>query len=73
MDRAGNFTYRVSLRRDVRDGTTTAGSFFSTASQLAAPVDQMTDQLEAAASYATASLQATLAYQCSQFRTACRR
>ena len=33
-----NFTYRVSLRRDVRDGTKpTAGSFFSTTSQLASP------------------------------------
>ena len=64
-----NFTYRVSLRRDVRDGTkATAGSFFSTASQLAAPVDQTTDQFEVAVSYATAQLQATLAYQYSQFK-----
>ena len=43
--RQQNFTYRVSLRRDVRDGTKpTAGSFFSTASQLAAPVDYTTDR-----------------------------
>jgi MtrB/PioB family decaheme-associated outer membrane protein len=64
-----NFTYRVSLRRDVRDGTKpTAGSFFSTTSQLAAPVDYTTDQLEVAASYTTPRLQATLAYQLSQFR-----
>ena len=63
-----NFTYRVSLRRDVRDGTKpTAGSFFSTASQLAAPVDYTTDQFEVAVSYVTPRLQATLAYQLSQF------
>jgi len=64
-----NFTYRVSLRRDVRDGTkATAGSFFSTASQLASPVDQTTDQLEAAVAYAEGKLQASLAYQYSQFK-----
>jgi MtrB/PioB family decaheme-associated outer membrane protein len=64
-----NFTYRVSLRRDVRDGTkATAGSFFSTASQLASPVDQTTDQFEAAMSYVAGPLQATLAYQYSQFK-----
>jgi MtrB/PioB family decaheme-associated outer membrane protein len=63
-----NFTYRVSLRRDVRDGTkATAGSFFSTASQLASPVDQTTDQFEAAVSYASTTLQASVAYQYSQF------
>jgi MtrB/PioB family decaheme-associated outer membrane protein len=64
-----NFTYRVGLRRDVRDGTRpTAGSFFSTASQLAAPVDYTTDQFEVSAAYVTKTLQATLAYQLSQFR-----
>ena len=64
-----NWTYRVSLRRDVRDGTKpTSGSFFSTAAQLASPVDQTTDQFEVAASYATKQLQVTLAYQLSQFR-----
>ena len=64
-----NWTYRVSLRRDVRDGTRpTAGSFFSTASQLAAPVDETTDQLEVGAAYVTPQFQATLAYQLSQFK-----
>jgi MtrB/PioB family decaheme-associated outer membrane protein len=63
-----NFTYRVSLRRDVRDGTKpTAGSFFSTTSQLASPVDHTNDQFEVAVSYATPRLQASLAYQLSQF------
>lgn len=60
---------RVSLRHDVRDGTQrSAGSFFSTASQLVAPVDQVTDQLEISTSYHSRRLQATLAYQASLFR-----
>jgi MtrB/PioB family decaheme-associated outer membrane protein len=64
-----NWVYRVSLRRDMRDGTKpTAGSMFSTTSQLAAPVDHVTNQLEVAASYVTQRLQASLAYQLSQFR-----
>ena len=64
-----NWTYRVSLRHDVRDGTQrTAGSFFSTSSHLVAPVDQVTDQLEVSASYASRLWQATLAYHGSVFR-----
>ena len=60
---------RLSLRHDVRDGTQrTAGSFFSTASQMAAPVDQVTDQVEISASYFSPRLQATLGYQGSLFR-----
>jgi MtrB/PioB family decaheme-associated outer membrane protein len=67
-----NWTYRVSLRHDVRDGTQrTAGSFFSSnASHLVAPVDQVTDQLEVSASYASRLWQATLAYHGSMFRNA---
>lgn len=64
-----NWTYRANLRRDVRDGSKPgAGSFFSSAAQLAQPVDHTTDQLDVAASYATSQWQATLAYQLSQFR-----
>ena len=64
-----NWTYSVSLRHDVRDGTQrTAGSFFSTTSHLVAPVDQVTDQLEVSASYASRLWQATLAYHGSVFR-----
>jgi MtrB/PioB family decaheme-associated outer membrane protein len=64
-----NWTYRVSLRRDTRDGTQgLSSSFFSSAAQLAAPVDQTTDQFELAAAYAGRRLQATFAYQLSQFR-----
>jgi len=63
-----NWSYRVNLRQDKRDGTrSTYGSFFSTASQLAAPVDEVTDQFEVSANYADRRLQATLAYQYSQF------
>ncbi len=65
-----NWTYRASLRRDVRDGTKPgAGSFFSTASQLAMQVDQTTDQFDVSASYATPTWQATLGYMLSQYRT----
>ncbi len=64
-----NLTYRLNARHDVRDGTRPgSGSFYSTASQLAMPVDQVTDQIELAASYATRKLQATLAYHVSLFR-----
>ncbi|MEO8312711.1 MAG: MtrB/PioB family decaheme-associated outer membrane protein [Caldimonas sp.] len=63
------WSYRIGLRRDTRDGTRpTAGSFFSTAAQLPAPLDQTTDQLEVSASYATRRIQATLGYQLSTFR-----
>jgi MtrB/PioB family decaheme-associated outer membrane protein len=59
----------VSLRHDVRDGTERlAGSFFSSASQLVAPVNQVTDQLEVSTSFTSRRLQATLAYQISLFR-----
>jgi MtrB/PioB family decaheme-associated outer membrane protein len=65
-----NWTYRANFRRDVRDGTKPgAGSFFSTASQLALPVDQTTDQLDASVSYSTPRWQATVAYLLSSYRT----
>jgi MtrB/PioB family decaheme-associated outer membrane protein len=60
---------RVSLRRDVRDGTQRlSGSFFSSASHLVVPVDQVTDQLEVATAFAGSRLQASMAYQVSLFR-----
>ncbi len=53
----------------MRDGTQRiAGSFFSSASHLVVPVDQVTDQLEVSTSYFSRRLQATLAYQGSVFR-----
>jgi MtrB/PioB family decaheme-associated outer membrane protein len=64
-----NWTFRASLRRDVKDGTQpTYGSFSSSAAQLAQPVDYTTDQFEIAAHYATARLQASLGWHLSQFR-----
>ena len=66
-----NWTYRVSLRQDRRDGTRPLyGSFFSTASQLAAPLDDTTDQIEVAASYADRRFQATVAYLVSKYDNA---
>ena len=65
-----NWSYRVSLRHDVRDGTQrTAGAFFTNAANLAAPVDQVTDQLEVSTSYNSRLWQATLAYHASLFRS----
>jgi len=60
---------QLIFRRDVRDGLQRiSGSFFSNASQMVAPLDQTTDQLAVQASYATRSLQASVAYQLSVFR-----
>jgi MtrB/PioB family decaheme-associated outer membrane protein len=63
-----NWVNRLSVQRDVRDGTkASAGSFYSTSSQLAAPVDQVTDQIEISTSYSTRRLQAKLGYLVSLF------
>ncbi|HET7526463.1 MAG TPA: MtrB/PioB family decaheme-associated outer membrane protein, partial [Burkholderiaceae bacterium] len=61
---------QLTYRRDVRDGMQRiSGSFLiANASQMVAPLDQTTDQLELSATYATQRLQATLAYQLSVFR-----
>jgi MtrB/PioB family decaheme-associated outer membrane protein len=67
----GDWTHRLSVRHEVKDGLQrTAGSFFSTASQLAAPVDQVTDQFEVSTTYTGPDLHGTLAYQVSLFRNA---
>ncbi len=59
----------LTLRHDERDGTRpAAGSFFSTASQFVAPVNETTDGAELTVAYATRQLQATLGYQFSSFR-----
>ena len=59
----------LSLRHDERDGTRPAsGSFFSTASQFVAPVNEKTDGAELTVAYATHRLQATVSYQFSSFR-----
>src|SRR5436190_21206004 len=59
----------LSLRHDERDGTRpVSGSFFSTASQLVAPVNEKTDGAELTVAYATKKLQATASYLFSSFR-----
>ena len=64
-----DWQFRLDVRHDVRDGTQrSAGSFFSSASQLVAPLDQTTDQIEAAAEYAGSRLQASIGYRASLFR-----
>lgn len=64
-----NWTHKLSFRRDVRDGTQVlGGSFFATAAQLLAPVDTTTDQFEISTQFSSRKMQASLAYQVSQFR-----
>ena len=59
----------LSLRHDERDGTRpVSGSFLSTASQFAAPVNEKTDGAELTVAYATKQLQATVSYLFSSFR-----
>jgi len=59
----------LSLRHDERDGTRPmSGSFFSSASQLVAPVNEKTDGAELTVAYATKKLQATVSYLFSSFR-----
>ncbi len=66
-----DWTLRAGFRRDVRDGTRpTTGAFIASASQLVAPVDQVTEQFELSAAYATRQLQFALGYQISRFSNA---
>ena len=65
------WSFTVGVRHMTRDGTQpTSGSFFATTSQLVAPLDQTTDNLQAAAAYAGRELQARLTYSASVFRNA---
>lgn len=66
---ARGWEYAVNFRHEAREGTKrTAGAFFVNASQLVEPVDYVTDQMDASASYTSARLQAKLAYYGSRFR-----
>lgn len=66
-----NLEYAVNFRHETKEGTKrTAGSFFVNSSQLVEPVDYVTDQVDASASYTGAKLQAKLAYYGSTFRNA---
>ncbi|WP_284614831.1 MtrB/PioB family decaheme-associated outer membrane protein [Aquabacterium humicola] len=65
----GAWTLRADIRHERRAGTQAgAGSFFSTAAQLVLPVDDLTDQVELAATYGGRALQATVGYHASIFR-----
>jgi MtrB/PioB family decaheme-associated outer membrane protein len=58
----------LDLRHDEREGTRpTSGSFFSTASQFAAPVNEKTEQGELGLAYAKGRVQATASYSFSMF------
>jgi MtrB/PioB family decaheme-associated outer membrane protein len=61
--------FAANFRHQTRDGTKRAtGAFFVNASQLVAPVDYETDQMDVSTSYTTARLQARVAYYGSIFR-----
>jgi MtrB/PioB family decaheme-associated outer membrane protein len=61
--------FRVDARRTKRDGTQKmAGSFFSSASQLVAPLDQTTDDVTASASYVNREFQVQASYLVSNFK-----
>ncbi len=63
-----NLSLRLEFERDVREGQHDAyGSFFSSASELAAAVDPVHDQLEVSAAFTTGRWQAMLAYQIWRF------
>jgi len=65
----GGWSWNVGLRRDVRDGTKPiTSSFFSTATQLLAPLDQVTEELEVGGRYQRGPLQASLSYLVSRFQ-----
>lgn len=64
-----DWQYSVAVRRELKDGTQrTAGAFFVNAAQLVEPVDYVTDQIDASASYTGARLQAKFSYYGSLFR-----
>lgn len=64
-----NWSSQITARHEVRDGTQKiTGSFYASAAQLAAPVDQVTDQLEVSTAYVAEKWQLTLGYHASFFR-----
>jgi MtrB/PioB family decaheme-associated outer membrane protein len=64
-----NWEYAISFQHETKDGTKrTAGSFFVNTSQLVEPVDYVTDQVDASATYTGKKLQLKFAYYGSTFR-----
>ncbi len=66
---ADPWSLRLDFRHDVRDGTQrVSGSFFSSAAQLVAPVDDSTSQLGLTLGFARGPLFASIAYRGSVYR-----
>jgi len=66
---AGNWEYALNVRHETRDGNIlrTGGAFFVNTAQLIEPIDYVTDQVDASASYATKKFQIKFAYYGSKF------
>ncbi|TSA10551.1 MAG: MtrB/PioB family decaheme-associated outer membrane protein [Betaproteobacteria bacterium] len=69
-NRTKEWEYAVNFRHDTREGNIlrTGGAFFVNSTQLVEPVDYITDQMDASASYASKKFQLKLAYYGSKFR-----
>ncbi len=66
---ASDWEYAVNFRHETKEGAKrTAGSFFVNSAQLIEPVDYVTDQVDASASYTGGKWQAKFAYYGSTFR-----
>jgi len=66
---APEWEYALNFRHETKEGTQRiAGAFFFNSAQLVQPVDYVTDQLDASASYAGRKLQAKFAYYASTFK-----
>ena len=65
---ASDWEFAAKFRRETKDGMKrTAGAFFVNSAQLVQPVDYVTDQVDASASYTGRRLQVRLAYYGSRF------
>jgi len=66
---ASNWETAFNVRHETREGNKlTSGSFFVNSTQLVEPVDYVTDQVDASASYATKKFQLKFAYYGSKFQ-----
>jgi MtrB/PioB family decaheme-associated outer membrane protein len=65
----GDWAYALGFHHETKDGTQPMGaSFFVNSAQLVAPVDYVTDQVDASATYSGKKLQMKFAYYGSTFR-----
>jgi len=68
LDSEKSWQYAVKVRHETREGTLrTAGTFLFNTAQLVMPVDTVTDQIDASASYSGKKLQVRFAYYGSLF------